>query len=103
MLLSSVQKSCLLCLIVCPSLLQLPYSKKLSGKSLVNEDCRKFGRKVFGGIEVHLHRECYGNCENWQKNLANYCNLPNSPKFFPANGFTVRYATVHIKFYLMIT
>ena len=32
-------------------------------------------------IEVHLHRECYGNSENWQRNLAKCCNLPNSPNF----------------------
>ena len=38
-------------------------------------------------IEVHLYGECYGNCENWQKNLAKCCNLPNLPKFFPCRCF----------------
>ena len=32
-------------------------------------------------IKVHLHKECYGNSENWQKGLANCCNLPNLPKY----------------------
>ena len=42
-------------------------------------------------IVVHLHRKCYGNSENWQKHLANFCNSPNSPKFFTVIVFTVRY------------
>jgi len=25
--------------------------------------------------------------ENWQKKLANCCDLPNSPKFFPLQSF----------------
>ena len=56
--------------------IQIPYSRK----TLENKDCRKFSK-------VHLHRECYGNCENWQKNLAKCCNLPNSPKFFHRQCF----------------
>ena len=31
-------------------------------------------------IEVHLHRECYGNCKNWQKTwqIAVICQIPQS-------------------------
>ena len=36
----------------------------------------------FWRIEVHLHRECYRNYENWWQNVAKCCNLPNLPKFF---------------------
>ena len=32
-----------------------------------------------------MHRECYGNSENWQKNLT-YCN---SPKFFCCTVFCI--------------
>ena len=38
--------------------------KNFGSKSLVNMDCRKFGRKLWQ-IEVHLHRERYGTSENW--------------------------------------
>ena len=38
--------------------------------------------------------ECYVNSENWQKNLANCFNLPNSPKFLLAMFFTVWYAHI---------
>ena len=38
-------------------------------------------------IEVHLHRECYGNSENWQKTwqIAVICQIRQS--FYAANVF----------------
>ena len=48
--------------------------------------------------KVHLHKECYRNNENWQKNLANCCHLPNSPNFFTANVF---YCMVNYTNYVM--
>ena len=60
--------------------------KSLVAKCLANKDFRKFDGKKLWRNEVHLHRECYGNSENWQKTLANCCNSPNSLQFF-----TVRY------------
>ena len=47
---------------------------------------KNFGRKNFG-----MHRECYENSENVEKNFVNCCNLPNSPKVFITNFSTVWY------------
>ena len=35
---------------------------------------------------VKPYRQCYRNCENWQNNLANCCNAPNS-LFITAKDF----------------
>ena len=42
-------------------------------------------------VEVHLHKECYGNSENWWNYLVNCCSLQNAPKLFTAKVF---YSTV---------
>ena len=69
------------------------YSKNVGSKKV--QRIRTVGSLVekIWQIEVHLHRECYGNCENWHKNLANCCN---SLKFFTANVFYCTVATISL-------
>ena len=57
--------------------------KTLAVKGLANKDYRNFGGKKLWQIEVHLHRECYGNCEHWR-------NAVIRQSFSPPMFFTVR-------------
>ena len=45
----------------------------------------------FWQIEFHLHRECYGNCENWRQNLAKFAIICQilAPKFFHRQCFSL--------------
>ena len=47
-------------------MINLPYSKNFGGKSLAKRTVGSFAEKLWR-IEVYLHRECYGNNENWRK------------------------------------
>ena len=70
----------------------IPYSKTLwQWKNLADKDCKKFGGRTVWRIEVHLHMECYRNCENWQKSL--WIAVANLPKYFYNQCFLL-YGTI---------
>ena len=64
----------------------------MAAKNLMNKDCRKFGRKILWRIEVHLLRECYGNCEIGDKTWWNAVIRRIHWSFFTTNVF---YLMVH--------